>query len=341
MTGSAIISISPLAVPWATDDPFLFCMYHQDFYPPGGEDLGPAAPLHGRSIGNDFAGIDGWRMYHGDKVPGFPAHPHRGFETVTVVRQGLVDHADSLGAAGRYGSGDTQWLTAGRGVQHSEMFPLLRGAQDNTLELFQIWLNLPGKSKMAAPHFAMFWKEAVPKLALTDQAGRNTVIEVVAGALDNCQPLPPPPDSWAADPTHQVGIWVISMEPGAVWSLPATLRGCNRNLYYYQGAGLRIDGEQLAPMHRIALAPEPVVPLANGDTTSRLLLLQGRPIKEPVAQYGPFVMNNRTELQQAFTDYHNTEFGGWPWPRRDQVFPRTQGRFARHADGRVEEQQPG
>lgn len=100
--------------------------------------MGPAASLAGRSIGQDFAPNQPWRMYHGEHVPGFPAHPHRGFETVTIVTKGLVDHSDSLGAAGRFGFGDVQWMTAGKGVQHCEMFPLINQEQDNPLELFQI-----------------------------------------------------------------------------------------------------------------------------------------------------------------------------------------------------------
>ena len=337
MTRPAVLSVSALSVPWQTADPFLFCMYHEDFYPPGNADMGPAASLQGRQIGNDFAGQDGWRMYHGDRVPGFPAHPHRGFETVTVVRRGLVDHADSLGAAGRYGSGDTQWLTTGRGVQHSEMFPLVHAGRDNTLELFQIWLNLPRAGKMVEPHFAMFWKESTPRLLTTDTAGRAIEIEVIAGALDDSRPLPPPPASWAADPANQVAIWVIRMSPQAQWLLPAAPPSINRSLYYYKGASLSIAGTEQVPMHRIELVPDQAVPLVNGDTDSFLLLLQGRPIHEPVAQYGPFVMNNRSELQQAFNDYQQTQFGGWPWPRRDQVFPNSKGRFARHADGYEEE----
>ena len=99
----------------------------------------------------DFAGTDGWRMYHGSTVPGFPQHPHRGFETVTFVRQGFIDHSDSLGATARFGRGDVQWLTAGKGIVHCEMFPLLDRDGPNPCELFQIWLNLPAADKMVEP----------------------------------------------------------------------------------------------------------------------------------------------------------------------------------------------
>ncbi|HTH07632.1 MAG TPA: pirin family protein, partial [Ilumatobacteraceae bacterium] len=139
---SAVLETFPLGFQWPTADPFLFCVHHVDRYPSGNPSLGPAASLAGRTLGQDFDGIDGWRMYHGQVVPGFPAHPHRGFETVTYVRSGLIDHSDSLGAAARFGRGDVQWLTAGAGVVHSEMFPLLDRDGPNTLELFQIWLNL-------------------------------------------------------------------------------------------------------------------------------------------------------------------------------------------------------
>jgi hypothetical protein len=98
--------IKPLGFQWETADPFLFCVHHEDFFPKGNEKMGPSVPINDRPLGDDFIIKDGFRMYHGKTVPGFPGHPHRGFETITVVRKGIVDHADSLGAAGRYGDGD-------------------------------------------------------------------------------------------------------------------------------------------------------------------------------------------------------------------------------------------
>src|SRR6266849_1718782 len=176
-----ILNVSPLSLPWQTSDPFLLCVHHEDAYPAGDERLGPAASLAGRDIGQDFAGKDGWRMYHGDVVPGFPQHPHRGFETVTIVRTGYIDHSDSLGATARFGMGDVQWLTAGAGVVHSEMFPLLDAKGPNTLELFQIWLNLPGKDKLVPPYFTMFWDRDIPRRRFTDANARNVVVTVIAG----------------------------------------------------------------------------------------------------------------------------------------------------------------
>jgi redox-sensitive bicupin YhaK (pirin superfamily) len=331
-----VLAIKPLGFPWATSDPFLFCVHHDDRYPAGNERLGPAASLAGRDIGQDFDPGNDWRMYHGAVVPGFPQHPHRGFETVTMVRRGLIDHSDSLGATARFGGGDVQWLTAGKGICHSEMFPLLDRQGPNPLELFQIWLNLPAADKMVEPHFAMLWRQDIPTHAVLDDAGRATEVTVVAGRLGERGAPPPPPRSWAARPDTDVAIWTIKMAPGARWTLPAAAPGSNRTLYFFRGGALDVAGRAIPPYHAVELRPEAEVPLANGPEESELLLLQGRPIAEPVVQYGPFVMTTPAEIQQAFVDYRRTQFGGWPWPSDDPVHAAQEGRFARHADGRIE-----
>lgn len=334
---SAIKSIKPLGFPWQTQDPFLFCVHHEDFYPKGNEEMGPAASLKGRSIGQDFApNKEGWRMYHGQKVPGFPAHPHRGFETVTVVTKGVVDHSDSLGAAGRFGFGDVQWMTAGKGVQHCEMFPLLSTEKENPLELFQIWLNLPKAKKLAAPYFAMLWNDTIPTYSATDKNGLTTKVNVIAGKIENVTAPNPAPDSWAADPNNEVAIWTIKLDEGAEWKLPSASAAVNRSLYFYSGSSIQIGGKDFSSHQAVELYAGQEVILKNGSTASSLLMLQGKPINEPVAQYGPFVMNTQVEIQQAMDEYRSTEFGGWPWPSHEHVHPREKSRFAKYPDGREE-----
>jgi redox-sensitive bicupin YhaK (pirin superfamily) len=336
MTHDVVNEVAPLGFPWQTPDPFLFCVHHDDAYPAGNEHLGPAASLGGRDIGRDFAGKDGWNMYHGEVVPGFPQHPHRGFETVTIVRRGLVDHADSLGAAARYGAGDVQWLTAGKGIVHAEMMPLLHRDRSNPLDLFQIWLNLPKADKLTDPHFAMLWSESVPKHVARDAAGRATEVTVIAGQLGEAKPPAPPPKSWAARPDADVAIWTIKMAPGARFTLPPASPGANRTLYFFRGSRLGIGERQIAARHAVTLRADAEAHLESGPEESEILILQGKPIGEPVAQQGPFVMNTLAEVQQAYVDYRRTRFGGWPWPSDGPVHGREEGRFAKHADGRVE-----
>ena len=329
--------VTPLGSRWQTQDPFLFCVHHIDHFPKGNEHLGPAASLAGHEIGQDFEGKDGWRMYHGDVVPGFPQHPHRGFETVTIVRSGYIDHSDSLGATARFGMGDVQWLTAGRGVVHSEMFPLLDPNGPNTLELFQIWLNLPAKSKLVDPYFTMFWEKDIPRRRYTDAAGRHVDVRVFAGALDGLQPLAPPPESWASSEDADLAIWSIAMEPGATWIVPpARKAGTLRTLHQFAGAGVSVGGHEVPGPAAVQVHADEAAPIAATNGAVEILVLQGRPIGEPVAQHGPFVMNTRPELEQAFSDYQKTRFGGWPWPSDAPVHPREEGRFAKHGDGRVE-----
>jgi redox-sensitive bicupin YhaK (pirin superfamily) len=159
---------------------------------------------------------------------------------------------------------------------------------------------------------------------------------MVAGPLPGRQAPAPPPDSWASRPEHEVAVWTLRLAPGARWMLPAAFGRVNRALYFFRGESLRIAGRLLAPEVAVRLDPGQAVALENGEVESELLLLQGLPVNEPVANYGPFVMNTRQELQQAFEDYQRSGFGGWPFDRADPVHPREAGRFAVHADGRRE-----
>ncbi|MCH2233398.1 MAG: pirin family protein [Crocinitomicaceae bacterium] len=331
-----IKNITALGFQWQTKDPFLFCVHHEDFYPEANDEMGPKASLEGRDLGQDFMIKDGWRMYHGTKVPGFPGHPHRGFETITVVRKGMVDHTDSLGAAGRYGNGDVQWMTAGKGVQHAEMFPLLDKENPNTLELFQIWLNLPKANKMVDPHFKMMWSESIPNLNVKDENGKNSLVEVIVGEIGDSKAPTPPPNSWANDTKNGVAIWNVQMEAGAKWTLPKASAEVNRTLYFYTGDVLTIGDQELKFYHSADLKPDVELGIQAGEKPCHFLVLQGKPIAEPVVQHGPFVMNTKDEIRQAFIDYQTDRFGGWPWETSGPVHDASRGRFAIHSNGMID-----
>jgi len=322
-----------LGFQWPTIEPFLFCVHHLDHFPNGTAGLGvDKSHLAGRNLGQDFNLKDGFRMYHGEDVPGFPVHPHRGFETITIVTQGLVDHADSLGAAGRYGAGDVQWMTAGDGVQHSEMFPLLNQGADNTLELFQIWLNLPKRSKKVPAHFKMFWSTDIPRVKLDKD---RVDVTLIAGTFAGRNALTPPPDSWAADPENEVMILLIDLAEGGIIELPPSRANIGRSIYVFSGENLDINGELCANMNGLEVESTTALRLSSVKG-NRLLVMQAKPIGEGVVQHGPFVMNTREEIVETFADYKRTNFGGWPWPRRDMVHGLEASRFAKYPDGRIE-----
>mmetsp|Transcript_46699 Transcript_46699/g.130275 ORF Transcript_46699/g.130275 Transcript_46699/m.130275 type:complete len:405 (-) Transcript_46699:85-1299(-) len=335
---STITATKNLSFPWQTRDPFLFCVYHDDNFPPGTDNLGPDPKLlRGRNLGQDFGNPTGWSMYHGETVPGFPKHPHRGFETITVTRHGLIDHSDSLGCSGRFGFGDAQWMTAGRGISHCEMIPLLDQKANNRLELFQIWINLPSKNKMDEPYFKMLWNEKIPKITEVDSQGLTTTVGVVAGVVSDVQvesPPSPPPSSWASDADHHVGVFTLRLDAGATYTLPAAAHaGINRNVYFFKGASMTIAGRNFSRHICLEVKAEDSIEMVAGSSEVELLVLQGVPIDQPVVQHGPFVMNTRNEIMQAFQDYQATQFGSWPHADDDPVHPRERGRFAQYADG--------
>ncbi|MEE3245120.1 MAG: pirin family protein [Bacteroidota bacterium] len=333
---AAIQKITQLHAQWDTQDPFLFCAFHNDKYPKGNGKLGPATSLAGRNLGQDFVQKDGWAMYHGSKVPGFPGHPHVGFETVTIAEEGFVDHSDSLGAAGRFGQGDVQWMTAGKGVQHSEMFPLINTEKENPLLLFQIWLNLPAASKNVEPYFGMMWNEKIPVVSTQDNEGKHIQIKLIAGNYKDTKALAPAPDSWAANPENGINIWLISLEPEATFTLPKGAAGANRSLYFYEGAMLYAEEYEIPPMHQIKADPTEELVLKNGNQKAQLLLLEGKPINEPVVKHGPFVGNTRKDIETAFMNYQQTQFGGWPWDSHEHTHAADRGRFALFPDGNLQ-----
>jgi hypothetical protein len=182
----------------------------------------------------------------------------------------------------------------------------------------------------------MLWHEDIPVFTTRDENRKSVEINVIAGNIGGVKALDPAPDSWASNPENHVAIWTIKMEAGAKWTLPAAHPQVKRNLYFYRGDSIMVDGKTIPAGNSFEVKPDAELDILNSATGGYLFLLQGKPIDEPVAQHGPFVMNTEAEIRQAFSDYRQTEYGGWPWSTRDHVHPREQGRFAKYLDGKEE-----
>jgi len=321
----------PIGFPWQTFDPFLFCAHHQDVYPAGNAQLGiDKDQLGGRALGSDFEKRDGFRMYHGKQIPGFPYHPHCGFETITLVTEGYIDHSDSLGAAARFGEGDVQWMTAGSGVQHSEMFPMLQSDKENRLELFQIWLNLPARSKQVDAHFEIIWVDEIPQWK-----SNGVFTRLIYGQIEGHTQSVCPPNSWASDRQNHLQLVQYIIDPGATLQLQGTDQPLHRALYQYKGTS-QINGQGFEEGTGIFIEEQEELTIENSsEEPVYLILMQGKPIGEPVAKYGPFVMNTSQEIEQVIQNYRRTEFGGWPWPTAEHVHDAGRGRFAQYPDGYI------
>lgn len=332
-----VIKIEKIKSPLQVKDPFIMAVHHKDDYPKGNGKMEPINYLPGWLEGQDFNPNVPWRMYHGEKIPGFPYHPHRGFETVTVVLKGFVDHFDSVGSKGRYGQGDVQWMSAGSGALHSEMFPLISQTEDNPLELFQIWLNLSPKGKRTSPNYKMLWNEKIPLIEKEDKNGNKYEIKIVAGKYENIKSPDPLSDSWAFDRKHHVGIWIIRLSSNAEITIPKISATLNRTLYNIEGGEIHIEGKGISKNYCAELSGNDDITIINENKDTLLLLLEGEPINEPVVAYGPFVMNSEKEIEQAINDFRRTEFGGWPWNSPEPVNKVNEGRFASYNNGeRVE-----
>jgi len=234
-----------------------------------------------------------------DYLAGFPPHPHRGFETVTYMLDGHMRHEDNTGNQGDLGPGDVQWMTAARGIVHSEMPQQTEGRMRG----FQLWLNLPAKEKMKPPAYRDIPSSEIPLVRLDD----GVDIKVIAGALAHAgTETSGPMQGLSTEPRY----FDVRLPAGAVFETDLPTRH-NAFVYVYEGSV--VIGEQRAP-----LPPRAAGLLSNGDrvrfeaveSEARMLLLAGKPIGEPVVQYGPFVMNTREEIEQAIADYQSGRLSG-------------------------------
>jgi len=235
-----------------------------------------------------------------DYIGGFPDHPHRGFETVTYMLDGRMRHRDNHGNQGLLVAGGVQWMTAGRGIVHMEM----PEQQEGRMRGFQLWVNLPAKDKMTAPRYQEFSPERLP--VVTPAAGVK--VKLIAGEVDDGQgrrtrgPISQP----ATDPVYLD----IALDAGSAWNctLPQHHNGF---AYVFEGEAHIGEDESAQRLHAHELGilgGGPDVHLRATQTPARLILVAGRPLREPIARHGPFVMNTREQIMQAFVDYQQGRF---------------------------------
>jgi len=232
-----------------------------------------------------------------DYLRGFPMHPHRGIETVTYMLSGAVDHKDSIGNAGSITSGDVQWMTAGGGIMHEEM-PKPR---EGKMEGFQLWVNLPAKLKMSEPRYQEIPSAMIPEIT-TDN---GTVIRVIAGKLNS---IVGPVTDIAADPIYLD----VALPPNTIFTQPIE-NGHTAFTYLFRGSGLcgvaeDSRGTKVSATMLAVLSDGSSLRIQSGEQGMRFLLVSGRPLDEPVARYGPFVMNTQQEIEQALDDLRNGNF---------------------------------
>ena len=225
----------------------------------------------------------------GDYLAGFPAHPHRGFETVTYMLDGHMQHQDNHGNTGDLGPGDVQWMSAASGIIHSEMPQQSEGRMRG----FQLWLNLPGKEKMRPAAYRDISAKDIPVLPFD-----GSEVKLIAGKIkDKTGPI----SGGSTDPYYLD----VQLQPGAALEVPLP-EGHNAFVYAYEGSALVGEGKKALPNRAAGLLSDGAgVKLAAGAQGARVLVLAGKPLREPVVQYGPFVMNTREEIEQAIDDYQS------------------------------------
>lgn len=257
-------------------------------------------PTQGFTVADPFLLLDemGPIDYAPGEAVGAPDHPHRGFETVTYILEGEMEHADSAGHRGKLAAGDVQWMTAGAGIVHAEMPSARMMKEGGRVHGFQIWVNLPAKLKMTRPRYQELASAKIPSAKTTDGLAS---VKVIAGEALGVS---------ASIATHTPIVyqdWTIA--PGADVTIP--LSSDHAAYVYVFGGDVKLgdDGATAEDGQLAILGPGDAVRLRGGTKSARLLLLAGVPLKEPVARYGPFVMNTENEIRQAMVDFRSGKMG--------------------------------
>jgi quercetin 2,3-dioxygenase len=333
-----VLRSEPIGIHWDAEDPFFFISHHYDDYPKGNsQQAPPQREVSGRmNLGRNYDKEFGYRMYNGKVVPGFPLHSHWGYETVTVVEKGYIDHFDSMGNQGRYGFGDVQWLSAGSRYEHCEMYPLAFDDRKNPTDITQIMIDLPLEHKNSPNEVRMLWSEQIPVLTMDDGNGHICTVKVIAGRFGDTQASLPNRVSWAADPEHHVRILKLVMSPDAELTIPAVSTTVNRNLYFVSGGCVSIDGQTYEDDSRLKLVGNEDVNIKNGNETGEYWLLEGEPIGEKMIVFGPVSLPTDKDVRNAMDLIRKKELDDWQWGLVDRAQPKGTDRFIRYTDGHDE-----
>lgn len=323
-----ILKVQDAIMHWDCEDPFIFTSHHYDLYPEGNvQQAPPLEEINRRSLGHDYDKVFGYRMYDGKVSPGFPIHPHWGYETFSVASQGYVDHFDNMGNQGRYGYGDMQWVSAGSFYVHNEMYPLAFTDRENPVLLTQIHLNLPIKDKDTPNEVRTVWLEDIPVVK-----GEGYEISVYCGHFADTDGVPANPVSWAADPSHHVKIAMIRMEPGATVDISPT-EAVHRNIYLTEGRAT-VDGQEFPGNTRLKIDPKEGISVTMGDSASEIWVLEGDPIGEKQTSFGPVVKGKFKEVRRDNQYIREHIMDGWCWDYVNQKQDLGTERFFMDGDGK-------
>ena len=312
---------------WDLEDPFIFASHHFDLYPKGNiRQAPPRDEIDKKDLGNDYHGLFGYRLYTSKLTPGFQLHTHWGYETVTYVPQGYVDHFDSKGNQGRYGFGDMQWITAGGMYSHCEMYPLAHQDRENPQMVTQIMLNLPLSEKNTEPEVHTVWQED-----LTEFEEDGCTFTLLAGSFRGRTATVPSKRSWAADPAHHVLILRVLMEPGSTFTLEPT-EAAHRNVYITEERA-SVAGKEYHENTRLKLRADASAEITMGEKGSEIWVLEGDPIGEKQSRWGPVVLGSDKEVIDANNTIREKEAADWKWEYVNQKQPLGTERFYRSADG--------